>query len=139
MLRRKARELALKMLYQQETQGEDPLSALEKYTEVFPYKEAVVSYAKKLLEGIKEHKGEIDSRIREASKNWRLERMTIVDKNILRIGVYEILYSEDVPPAVAIDEAIELGKKYGCEDSGQFINGILDFIFKSHYMRESQT
>ncbi len=136
MLRRKARELALKMLYQEETNGEDPLSALVKYTEVFPYKDVIVDYAKKLLKGIEEHRDEIDRYISLASKNWRLERLTIVDKNILRIGVYEMLYSQDVPPLVAIDEAIELGKKYGSEDSSSFINGILDSIFKSYYGKE---
>jgi N utilization substance protein B len=135
--RRKARELALKMLYQEETKGEDPLSALIKYTEVFPYREDIIEYSRKLLNGIKKEKKRIDGYIREASKNWSLERITLVDKNILRIGVYEMLYEEDVPPLVAIDEAIELGKKYGSEESSDFINGILDSIYKSHYKKES--
>lgn len=127
------------MLYQEETKGEDPLTALTKYTEVFPYRDDIIEYSKKLLIGIKERKETIDKYIREVSKNWKLERITIVDKNILRIGIYEILYCDDVPPIVAIDEAVELGKKYGNEESGDFINGILDSIFKSHYKKESVT
>ncbi|MCS7281230.1 MAG: transcription antitermination factor NusB [Desulfobacterota bacterium] len=125
------------MLYQQETKGEDPLSALVKYVEIFPYKEDIVDYSKRLLLGIKKERESIDRLIREASKNWSLERITLVDRNILRIAIYEMLYLEDVPPLVAIDEAIELGKKYGNEDSGDFINGILDSIFKSHYKKET--
>ncbi|MCX7856891.1 MAG: transcription antitermination factor NusB [Deltaproteobacteria bacterium] len=137
MRRRKARELALRILYQEETQGGDPLIALTNYTQIFPYREDIIEYSRKLLSGIKKEKERIDNYIREASKNWSLERITLVDKNILRIGIYEMLYSEDVPPIVAIDEAIELGKKYGNEDSGNFINGILDSIFKSHYGKET--
>lgn len=123
------------MLYQEETNGEDPLCALEEYISLFPHKEEVVSYAKKLLQGIEREKEKIDEYIKEASLHWKFERITLVDRNILRIGIYEMLFSEDVPPISAIDEAIELGKKYGSEDSKDFINGILDHIFKFHYRK----
>jgi transcription antitermination factor NusB len=71
----------------------------------------------------------IDNLISHASKNWRMERMSYVDKSILRLGTFEILYMDEVPPKVTIDEAVELGKKFGTKDSGAFINGILDNIF----------
>ncbi len=73
---------------------------------------------------------QIDSIIKEASKNWRLERMAIVDRNILRIGCYELLFSDDVPYKVAINEAVELSKRFGTEDSRSFVNGVLDAVKK---------
>lgn len=85
-------------------------------------------YYRGTLAGVWEHREEIDGRIREAAENWRLERMTLVDRNLLRLGVFEILHSPDVPYAVAINEAVELGKKFGSGDSGGFLNGILDRI-----------
>jgi transcription antitermination protein NusB len=135
--RRKARELALKMLYQMETNGEDPEVALIKYCESFPYQEAVTDYARMLLAGVKQHRTSIDERIMASSEHWKPERITFVDKNILRIGIYELLFSPEVPPKVAIDEAIELSKKYGSEDSREFINGILDRVLRDLYKQES--
>jgi len=85
-------------------------------------------YYRETLAGVWKHREEIDELIRGAAENWRLERMTIVDRNILRLGAYEILHSPDVPYVVAINEAVELGKKFGSGDSGSFLNGILDRI-----------
>jgi len=79
--------------------------------------------------GVCERMGELDERIRRASRNWRPERMPRVDLNVLRIALYEVLFLRDVPPKVSIDEAVELGKRYGSEESGAFINGILDHIY----------
>lgn len=133
MRRRKARELALRMLYQVETNGEDPGRALTKYCTLFPYQEDIVEYARYLLTGISTHQEKIDEFIRQACEHWRIDRIAYVDKNVLRIGIFEMIFSEDVPPKVAIDEAIEMGKKYGSEDSREFINGVLDRILKDHY------
>jgi len=85
--------------------------------------------------GVWEQKEELDRLIRKASKHWRLERMPIVDRNVLRIALYEVLYLKDIPPKVSIDEAVELGKKFGTDESGAFINGVLDSIY--HQMEEN--
>ncbi len=138
MRRRKARELALKMLYQLETNSEDPEHALEKYCEIFPYQKDIIDYSVFLLSGIKKERDAIDLLIESACEHWKMDRIAFVDKNIMRIGVYEMLFSHDVPPKVAIDESIEMGKKYGNGDSGDFINGVLDRILKDHYGRKDR-
>ena len=121
------------MLYQVETHGEDPVEALTKYCSLFPYQEDIADYARYLLTGIGTHQEKIDEFIRQACEHWRIDRIAYVDKNVLRIGIFEMIFSVDVPPKVAIDEAIEMGKKYGSEDSREFINGVLDRILKDHY------
>ena len=85
-------------------------------------------FAESLVQGVDSHRSEIDGLIVSASEHWRLERMSIVDRNILRIALYEMLYCADIPPKVSINEAIDLGKTFGTEESGAFINGILDHI-----------
>jgi len=87
-------------------------------------------YAKTLVEGTLEHRDEIDQMIREQADNWRLERMPAVDRNILRLAVFEMLYEKDVPKLVVVDEAIELAKRFGSEQSGRFVNGLLDGLLK---------
>jgi transcription antitermination protein NusB len=136
--RRKARELALRMLYQMETNGDDPERALTSYCETFPYQQDILDYTKSVLSGVRKNRDEIDGYIERACEHWRLDRITYVDMGIMRLSVYEMLYSTDVPPKVAIDEAIELGKKYGSEDSREFINGVLDRIMKDHYRDKEQ-
>lgn len=89
----------------------------------------IKAFSSQLVCGVWEKKEELDRTISKASINWRIERMSRVDRNILRIAVYEILFMEDIPPKVSIDEAVELGKKYGTEESGAFVNGILDKIY----------
>ncbi len=85
-------------------------------------------YYNSTVRGVWEHRREVDDLIRKAAENWRLERMALVDRNILRLGAYEISQSSDVPFAVAINEAVDLGKRYGSEETGAFVNGILDRI-----------
>lgn len=85
-------------------------------------------YADAVVRGVVEHREAIDERIRAASEHWRLERMARVDRNVLRVGVFELLERPEVPRAVIIDEAVELAKRYGTEDSGKFVNGVLDRI-----------
>ena len=123
----------MKMLYQMELNGDDAETALRKFCEVFPYQKEIVDYSRFLLVGIASQLELLDQYIEKASEHWKLSRFTYVDKNILRIGAYEMLFSPDVPPKVAIDEAIELAKKFGSEDSKDFINGILDRILRGRY------
>jgi transcription antitermination protein NusB len=123
----------LRMLYQLETNGNDPERALAAYCESFPYQPDVVNYTKSILAGVKQERERIDSYIRDACENWKLERITYVDKGIMRVSVYEMLFSPDVPPKVAIDEALELAKKYGSDESREFINGVLDKVMRDHY------
>ena len=135
MRRRKARELALRMLYQVETAGEDPELALARYCEIFPYQQDIIDYSRLLLSGVIQQKESIDNSIETASEHWKLGRITYIDRSILRLAVFEMLFSLDVPPKVAIDEALEMAKKYGNEESKDFINGILDKIFKESYKK----
>jgi len=89
-------------------------------------------YARILVEGTIEHREEIDRLIRAQADNWRLERMPAVDRNILRLAVFEMLHQRDVPKLVVVDEAIELAKRFGSEQSGRFVNGLLDGLLKQH-------
>lgn len=91
-------------------------------------------YARKLVEGTVENRETIDRLIRSQTENWRLERMPAVDRNILRLAVYELLFESDVPHLVVLDEAIELAKKFGSEQSGRFVNGLLDGLIKSRQL-----
>lgn len=122
MRRRKAREIVLRLLYQRDFRDISVDELLKEYS----YRD---SYIDKTLRGIGEHSQKIDNLISERAKGWRLERMVSVDRNILRLGIYELLFSQ-IPPEAAINEAVELAKKYGTEKSGSFINGILDRVYK---------
>ncbi|MCU0587215.1 MAG: transcription antitermination factor NusB [Syntrophobacteraceae bacterium] len=126
--RRLSREVALKILYQIDMTGAAPADVLPVYYEHFDAPPAVRPFAEHLVLGVCSHRGEIDERIVSASEHWRLERMPVVDRNVLRIAVFEMLYCPDIPPKVSINEAIDLAKSYGSEDSGAFINGILDKV-----------
>lgn len=129
--RRRARELAIQVLFHMEYNDGGPEEAFELVCENFDAPEWVKAFSKDLVKGVVEHKEEVDRRIRKASKNWRLERMSRVDRSVLRLATYEIIFREDIPPKVSIDEAVELGKKFGAEDSAAFINGILDNIYNT--------
>ena len=137
--RRKSREYALQALYMYELRSNsDP--ELLKNVASFEWVEAdipetIKNFAIDLIQGTINKITEIDDLIDKYSKNWKFERLTIVDKSILRIAVYEMLNSDSTPPAIVIDEAIELAKIYGGDGSGQFINGILDAINKSDYRK----
>lgn len=101
--------------------------------------EKVRPFGLELARGVAEHKAGIDARLAEVSSNWKLARMDYVDRNIIRIAAYEMLFCDDIPPRVAINEAIDIGKKYGTEKSGPFINGILDTIRQRFGSREEET
>lgn len=118
------------MLFQQEFDSSwDLSSSFELFKSSFQIPDEVGNYARSLLEGIQKHRSQIDETINTHSTNWSLQRMALVDANIMRIAVYEIMLAQDpVPPAAAINEAVEIAKKYSTVDSSQFINGILDQI-----------
>ena len=126
--RRKSRELALQLLYEMEVKGSDPKSVLDRSQEEIS--EEGRKFAGDLLDGTFRNRKEIDDLIERHSLHWKMVRMAVVDRNILRLGVYELLYLHDVPTSVILNEAIEIAKKFGTEESGAFINGILDKVAK---------
>jgi transcription antitermination factor NusB len=130
--RRKARELAIQILFHMEFNPGDPDEIFDLVCENFNSSKSIRAFSRKLVCGVWENIEYLDRLIRRSSKNWRLERMSIVDRNILRLSAYEILFMEDIPHKVSIDEAVEMGKKYATEESGAFINGVLDNILKEH-------
>lgn len=131
-IRTKSREVCLQLLFQREFSSEENIpKTLHQFRQAFNVNEEVWSYGQKLLLGILENKEEIDSTIRDFSANWKFDRIALVDLNLMRIGIFELMYnSEEIPPRVAIDEAIELAKKYASEHSSSFVNGVLDQVFK---------
>ena len=127
-----AREQVLKILYQAElTRREINLAAKYYWDEQEDIDEQVSAFTNRLTSGIHEHLAAIDEKISRHATNWQLKRMAVIDRNVLRIGVYELLYAEDIPPKVTINEAVELAKKYGDLESSKFVNGILDKIHKT--------
>jgi transcription antitermination factor NusB len=130
-IRRRAREVALQILFHLEFNPGEPGEAFERIFQCFEVAESIRPFASNLVSGVCQEMPVLDQLINQASKNWRLERMPRLDKSILRIAVYEILFLDDIPPKVSMDEAVELGKKFGTEDSGSFINGILDHIYNN--------
>ena len=131
--RRKSRELALQLLYQldlQEAASAEPY--LAEFWARHPVDDEVRDFAESLVRGTKLHQGKIDELIAQYAENWELERMAVVDRNILRDGVFELLWRADMPPKVAINEALEVAKKFSTRESSRFINGILDRVHKEH-------
>ncbi|MBN1254518.1 MAG: transcription antitermination factor NusB [Deltaproteobacteria bacterium] len=128
--RRKAREIALQILYQLEVNPLDHQEALKLFWQTVSPSGPVKEFAARIVEGVQQYREEIDAVIKRYAEHWRLDRMDRVDKSILRMGVYELQYCDDIPVKVALNEAIDLGKKFGTEESGAFINGILDRISK---------
>ncbi len=126
--RTKAREIALQLLYEYDTTGEIKQERVESFVEGASKSDETREYARTLIVGVVEHKEEFDGIFGKLSDNWAVPRMPVVDRNVLRIGAYELLYGEGVPPKVAINEAVELAKKFGSADSGRFVNAILDRI-----------
>jgi len=130
--RRKARELALQMLYQYDLSGNAPEMIVDTFEELQKSKPNTREFATKILRGTVDNLPQIDEMIAAQADNWRLSRMAVVDRNIIRMSIYEFLFENDTPKLVIIDEAIEIAKKFGTQKSSQFINGILDGILKKH-------
>jgi len=125
--RSQCRGWALQFLYQGDVAGGRSSEDLDRFWSHFHPKAAgVPSYLRTLAAGVAAHGEELDALIVRYSEHWRLERMSVVDRNLLRLAAFEILYQAKVPPKVAINEAVELAKRFGSEDSGAFVNGILD-------------
>lgn len=124
--RRRSRELALQLLYQNELTDASPESMQEGFDEWQSAAEGVREFADRLLRGTLSRLAEIDAELGRQTTHWRLERLAAVDRNILRLAMYELMFEEGTPHAVVIDEAIEIAKKYGAKDSGRFVNGVLD-------------
>jgi N utilization substance protein B len=131
--RREGREAAVQYLYQLDLNGQELTTGVPEFwrlrcapgTNPPPKTQA---YAKELVDGVCSRLAEIDEQIKRLAANYELNRLAAVDRNILRLAIYEMLYCPDVPPVVSINEAIEIAKRFGSEDSGRFVNGILDRV-----------
>ncbi len=129
--RRKARESTLQILFQLEFNDSDAEKAFRQYWKDKKATKDVKDYCRWLIKGITSNQESIDKSIQSVSKRWRLSRMPVVDRNILRMAVFELLYEEDVAPAIVINEAIEISKKFSGEQASMFINGVLDTLRKN--------
>ena len=125
--RRKSRESALQFLYQWDITQQDVRKGFDHFKEHF-LNEGEDPYFERVVQGVLSHGQEIDRLIEQYSEHWRLDRIASIDRTILRMAIFELLYCEDIPPKVVLNEAVDLGKHYGSENSGGFINGILDRI-----------
>jgi N utilization substance protein B len=124
--RSRAREIVLQVLYQDEMNPEQAEDIRLKFIHARLNRDkALVEFAQQLLDGIRKHQDAVDARLQEIARNWKLSRMAATDRNVLRLGAYEIMFAE-TPDRVAINEAIELAKRYGTNNSAQFVNGVLD-------------
>lgn len=130
--RSRGRELALQFLYQRDLCGPELLEEARSFVASEETDQEARAFAQRLIEGVHEHWDALGETIRGVAQNWEIERMAVIDRNVLRLAAYELLHCKDIPPKVAINEAIELGKRYSTANSGAFINGILDKIKSRH-------
>jgi N utilization substance protein B len=127
--RREARELALQALYQLDVTGESDVErGLALFWSHFDAAPEARSFARELVDGVREHHERIDALIAGSAEHWRLPRLSRVDLNLLRLATFELLARADIPASVTIDEAIEIARRFGSEDSAAFVNGVLDHI-----------
>lgn len=141
MSRRQARESSLQVIYALEMGSEDVEKVFQHVFEEFATGSKAQSFARKLVKGVLEHKEELDAVIKRLSKDWDINRLAVIDRNIMRIALYEMLYIEDIPDAVSVNEAVELAKMFGGKESAKFVNGILGRVVQSPeiYKPQSQT
>ncbi|HPW46172.1 MAG TPA: transcription antitermination factor NusB [bacterium] len=130
-IRRKARECVVQMLYQLDVGGEDARMVRNNFWRGNEFSSEVVEFANVLFDGVVSNIEKIDSSISDNSTNWKISRMAAVDKSVLRVSVYELLFRVDIPIKVSINEAVEIAKRFGTSESGAFVNGILDNIAKT--------
>ncbi|MDD5155498.1 MAG: transcription antitermination factor NusB [Candidatus Omnitrophica bacterium] len=125
-----ARELALQMLYQVDITHEPPEAVLNNFwqSQENPIQEQVRDFSAEIVKGVTQNLAMIDAKISEYATNWQLKRMAVVDRNILRLSCYELIFRQDIPPKVSINEAVDLAKKYSGQEAGKFVNGVLDRI-----------
>ena len=121
--------IALQTLYEYDTAHHDLEEVLQRHVEERHLQPKVVEYARELVTGVRDHLAEIDAHIQSAAREWPLHQMARIDKNILRLAIYEILFNNTVPAKAAINEAVELAKQFGSDTSSRFINGVLGTIF----------
>ena len=126
--RRQGRELAFRAVYQGDVTGETPRHCLEEILEETPSSDEIRLFAATLVQELEEHRDNVDAIVSRTAHNWPLRRMAATDRSVLRVAVVELLHHAETPTRVALDEAIEIAKKYGSETSGSFVNGILDRI-----------
>ena len=135
--RHQARERALQILFQYDVHGETG-PWLDEFWKPLKDHEETKAFAEGLVAGVWKHQKELDSLIARYATNWKISRMQVVDRNILRLGVYELLWLDDVPPKATLNEAIELAKDFGDEDAARFVNGILDKVLATEPKLESK-
>ncbi len=128
--RRKAREHTLRILFQMEFEDSDPQEALSQYWQSRKIASEIKEYSTWLATGIATHQKKVDRLIQSVSEHWRISRMALIDRNILRMAVFELLYEDDIAPAIVINEAIEIARKYSGDEAATFVNGILDAVRK---------
>ncbi len=128
-VRRQARAIALQTLYEYDVTRHDVAAVMQRHVESRRLDARVAAYAAELVDGVLEHRDQLDSAIAEAAHEWPLDQMALIDKNILRVAIYEILFNNSVPAKAAINEAVELAKMFGSDASSRFINGVLGTIF----------
>jgi len=138
MKRRKARELALQILFQADVGNLPVEEAMETTLEEATDDEEIRDYASQLVRGVWGRKAELDAQIQSVATNWTVERMAAIDRNLIRMALYEILYVPDVPHRVAINEAVELAKEYGTTESRRFVNGVLGAIVRKLNLEDGQ-
>jgi transcription antitermination protein NusB len=126
--RRKSRESALQYLYQREVVPQESWKGLAYFKKHFLLSEEDDAFLDRVVQGVLDHGQEIDQLIERYSEHWRLDRIALIDRTLLRIAIFELLYCEDIPPKATLNEAVDLAKQYGSENSGSFVNGILDRI-----------
>jgi len=129
--RSRAREFALQILYQIEMTRDTPGAALENFWQAHSeenIENELKEFSGQIVNGVIANLAEIDKKISQFATNWQLERMAVVDRNILRMGSFELVFRDDIPPKVSINEAVELAKKYSGSESGKFVNAILDKV-----------
>ena len=129
--RSKSREIALQVLYQIDVSNNDVEEAFNLFWHNFTPSEDLKDFSQIIVQGVYHHIEEIDAIIEHYSEHWRLKRMSIVDRNVLRSAIFELMFCADVPTKVVLNEAVELGKKFGSNKSGSFVNGILDKVAHS--------
>lgn len=134
--RTQAREFALQILYKQDLDPEPVDTLLRSFWETNPVPPEVQEFTERIVRGTLDHLSEIDGILSKYAEHWELPRMAVVDRNILRCSTYELLYVEDVPPKVVINEAVNTAKKFSQEESGKFVNGILDKIAHTELRRK---